>query len=240
MADDAQRIAFHRAQRQAERRIDDAARHHEADEQHDQAIDVAIVAVEIEAEAAEDRLDIDALQTVGAAGDVGIAVGDFAEHQRHAERHHQPRQIGAAQHQKAGDEAERRGDQPRRHQRDHRLVDEAVFGDQAGEIAGKAEERRLAERDDAGIAEDEIERQREQRQDRGVLEDQMLAREQPDRGEGKNPERDLERRPAGAALQISRDLIGGRGIGHLTVHMTVTSPSRGRTGPAAARSGPRS
>src|SRR4029077_6456328 len=79
---------------------------------------------------------------------------------------------------------------------------------QAGEISGQAEKRRLAERDDAGIAEDEIERQREQRQDRRVLEDQIFAREQPDGGESENPERDLERRPARAVLEISRDVAG--------------------------------
>jgi len=52
----------------------------------------------------------------------------------------------------------------------------AVLGDQPGEIAGQPEERRLAERDDARIAEDEIEREREQRQDRRFGQDQVLLR----------------------------------------------------------------
>ena len=206
----AQRIAFDRAQRQAERRIDDAAHDDEADEQHDQAIDVAVVAVEIETEQAEDRRHGDALQPVGAASEIGVAVGDFVEHQRDAERDHEARQVGAAQHQKARDEAERGRDQAAEDQRDDRLVDDAVFGDQAGEISGDAEKRRLAQRQDAGIAEDEVERQREQRQDRRVLHDQIFAGEQPDGGESENPERDLERRPAGALLEISGDVVGER------------------------------
>jgi hypothetical protein len=42
-------------------------------------------------------------------------------------------------------------------------------------ISGEPEKGRLAERDDAGIAEDQIEREREQRQDRRIGQDQMLA-----------------------------------------------------------------
>jgi hypothetical protein len=223
-----QHIAFHRAQRQAERRIDDAPGDEETDEQHDQAIDIGVVAVEIEIEPPQHRRDFDALQPVGAAGDVGIAVGELTEHQRHAKRHHQPGQIRAAQHQKAGDKAERGGDEARADERDDGLVDDAVFGDEAGKISGDAEKRRLAERDDAGIAEDEIERQREQSQDRAVLEDQIFVREQPDRGESENPECDFERRPAGAALEKSGDIVGGRCpiLSHHRRHRAVLRANR--------------
>src|SRR5581483_3144780 len=72
----AQRIAFDGEQRKPERRIDDATREQETDEKDNQAVDVAVMAVEIEAEAAENRCDIDTLQAVGPASDVGIAVGD--------------------------------------------------------------------------------------------------------------------------------------------------------------------
>ena len=68
----AQRIALHRAQRQAERRVDDAPREQEENEQHGEAVDVGDVAEDIELEVAEHRRDHDALQAVGAAGDVGI------------------------------------------------------------------------------------------------------------------------------------------------------------------------
>ena len=219
----AQRIAFDRAQRQAERRIDDAARDDKADEQHDQAIDITVMAVEIEAEQAEDRRHGDALQPIGAAGDIGIAVGDFAQHQRDAEGHHEPGEVGAAQHQKAGDKAERGRNKSAEDQRDDRLVDDAVFGDQAGEISGDAEKRRLPQRQDPGITEDEVERQREQRQDRRVLHDQIFAGEQPDGGEGENPERDLQRRPAGALLEIGGDVVGER---HHRAHRAALRANR--------------
>ena len=48
-------------------------------------------------------------------------------------------------------------------QRQHRLGDDAVLGQQPGAIGADAEERGVAERDDAGIAEDQVEREREQR-----------------------------------------------------------------------------
>ena len=177
------------------------------------------MSVEIEAKQAEDRRDGDALQPVGTAGEIGIAVGHLAQHQRDAERDHESRQVGAAQHQKARDKAERGRNHAAEDQRDDRLVDDAVFGDEAGEISGKSEKRCLAQRDDAGITENEIERQREQRQDRRILHDQIFAGEQPDGGESENPERDLERRPAGAVLEISGDVVGERG--HHRLHRAV-------------------
>ena len=85
-----------------------------------------------------------------------------SQQQRDAERHHQPRQIDAADHQKARDEAEHRRGEPRHDQREHRLGDDAMHGQQARAIGADAEERGVAERDDAGIAEDQIEREREQ------------------------------------------------------------------------------
>ena len=188
-----QGIALDRAQRQAEGRINDAARHEKANKQHDQAIDVAGVAEHVELEQAEDRRDGDALQAVGAAGQIGIAVGDLAQHERNAERDHEPGQVRAAQNQKAGDEAERGRNEARADERQDRLVDDSVLGDQAGKIAGDAEKCRLTQRYDAGIAEDEVERERKQRQDRGLGEDQMFLRKQPDTGESENPERDLQR-----------------------------------------------
>ena len=166
--------------------------------------------VQIEAEQAEDRMNVDALEAVGAAGDIRVAVGDLAQDQRDAERHHQTRQIGAAQHQKAGGEAEHRGGEAGGDERDHRFVDEAVFGDEAGEIGADAEERRVPERDDAGIAENEIEREREQSEDRGLGQDEMLGGEQPDARQRDEPERDLERRPPRAVGEEGGDGIGQR------------------------------
>ncbi len=50
-----------------------------------------------------------------------------------------------------------------------------VLGEQRRGVGADAEEGRMAERDDAGVAEDQVEREREQRQDRDLVEQQRLA-----------------------------------------------------------------
>ena len=55
-------------QRLAERRMDDAPRHPPADEQHDKRIHIRGLAQQVEVEAAQDRIDHHALESVGAAG----------------------------------------------------------------------------------------------------------------------------------------------------------------------------
>jgi hypothetical protein len=67
------------------------------------------------------------------------------------------------------------------------------LGDKAGKISGQTEKRRLAERDDAGVTENEIERQRKQREDRRIFHDQILAREQPDGRKNEDPKSNLQR-----------------------------------------------
>ena len=61
----------------------------------------------------------------------------------------------------------------------------------------------MAERHDAGIAEDEIEREREQRRDGDLARQHEIVREQEERQQGREPERDLDRVPARLALQIA-------------------------------------
>ena len=63
-------------------------------------------------------------------------------------------------------------------------------------IGADAEERGVAERDDAGIAEDQVERQREQRQPQDIGHDQIARGKQEGAGERENPERDLAPAPA--------------------------------------------
>ena len=209
----AQRIALDRLERQPERRIDDAPRQQEQEEQHDEAVDVGGVAEHVEPAGAEDRRDGDALETVGAAGDLAEAVGELEAHQRDAERHHQPREVGPAQHQEARREAEHRRREAGRQERDGRLVDDLVLGEQARRIGADPEEGGVAERDDAGIAEDEIEREREQAPDHGLGQDQVLGRQQPDGREGDDPEQDLQRPEAGARAQEA-----GRGGFEVVAH----------------------
>ena len=169
----------------------DAPRQQEQQEQHDKAIEEAGLAEHVEREQAQDRLHLDALQPVGAAGDVGEAFRQRLQQQRDAERHHQPGQIDAADHQETGEKADHRGDEAGNDQRNHRLGDDAVQRKQPGAIGADAEECGVAERDDAGIAEDQIERQREQRQPHDIGHDQIAGGNRKCASKRENPERDL-------------------------------------------------
>ena len=104
------------------------------------------------------------VEPIGATGQPGVLVGELAEHQRHAHRHHQPSQIGAAQQQRRGREANKRGREDCRDEAQDWIV-VACIGENGGRVGADAEERRLAQRDDAGQSENEIERQREQSRD---------------------------------------------------------------------------
>ncbi len=106
----AQPVLADRRQRQPERRLAQPARQREQDEQDDEAVERGVaLAGEADREQAEHRAHRE-VEPVRAAGQPAVAVGEFAEQQRHAERHHQPGQIGAAQQQRRGDEAEHGGD----------------------------------------------------------------------------------------------------------------------------------
>src|SRR5674476_916731 len=69
----------------------------------------------------------------------------------------------------------------------------------------------MPQRDDAGVAEDQIERKREQAKPRDLGEDEVTFRQQVDRGKCGKPERDLKRLPAGAGGQpLGGDADGNR------------------------------
>ena len=208
-------------------------------EQHGQGVDVSRVPIQVEAKEPEHRRNVHALEPVGAAGDAGKLVGDLAQHQRDAKGHHQAGQIGAAQHQEARDEADDRrqcaGDQKRQ----HGLGDEPVFRKQPRCISTDAEKRGLTERNDPGIAEDEIEREREQTEDGGLGQDQMPAGEKKDCRDHRQPECDLQGRPARACGEASSHLgghldsvLGGERMGHvgfvtsMSAYRTVTRPNK--------------
>ncbi len=76
-----------------------------------------------------------------------------------------------------------------------------VLGQKAGGVGADAEEGGVAQRDDAGIAQDQVEREREQGEDRDLVQDQVLARRQEQRGEGQQPEHDLGPAPARRAAR---------------------------------------
>ena len=79
-------------------------------------------------------------------------------------------------------------------------------------IGADAEERGMAERNDAGIAQDQIERQRKQRQPHDIGHDQIAGGKQERAGQRENPERDLARVPARVLPGVVSD-VGLRGHG---------------------------
>ena len=213
----------------------DHPRQQEQHEQHCERIEEAGLAEHVEGEHAEDRLDVDPLQAVGAAGDVGEALRQRFHQQCDAERDHQPRQVGAADHKEAGGEAEHRGGQAGHDQRQHRLIDEAVHRQQAGAIGADAEEGGVAQRDNAGIAEDQVERQREQRQPQDLGHDQIARRECQSDRQHDDPEGELAPVPAAVLPGMKTDLgLCVRG------HAILTASPCDRTGRSGARSGSRS
>src|SRR5262249_59435531 len=69
----------------------------------------------------------------------------------------------------------------------------------------------MAERDDAGVAEDEVERQREQSKPRDLGEDQVPPGQQEHARQRGEPEGVFERAPAGAPRQAAGNLCDERG-----------------------------
>ena len=203
------------------------AREREQHEQHGEAVERGVaLAGEADREEAEHRPDRE-VEPVGAAGQPAVAVGEFAEHQRHAHRHHQPREIGAAQQQRRGRRGRARRRRPRRRRgRASGSVIAGVREDRRG-VGADAEKRRLSERDDAGEAEDEIERQREQARDRISL--ISAARDGKARiaASDGEPERDLAPAPALAPAEMASIR---------RVECGAHRPSPRRTGPAGAGS----
>ena len=95
----------------AERRIDQRAHEHEADEQHAQHVEILHARIErVEFEQPEQRRDRQVRQPVEAAGVFLAHVGGFFEQRHGAEREHQQRQAGGAQQDEAGRKADQRGD----------------------------------------------------------------------------------------------------------------------------------
>src|SRR5260370_485694 len=114
---------------------------------------------------------------------------------------HQAGQVRAAQHQKARGKAEGGRQEPGANEGDGGLDDDLMLGEKARRVGSDAEKGRMAQRDDPGIAKDEIERKREQAPDRGFGQDEMTARQEIDGREGREPERELKWTEARAASQ---------------------------------------
>ena len=85
----------------------------------------------------------------------------FLQQNRGGEREHQQRQATIAQQEPAGDKARESGEQRSRYKGAQGLAPMQPDGRQRHGIGADAEERRMPERDDPGITQDQIERERE-------------------------------------------------------------------------------
>ena len=140
-----------------------------------------------ELEDSEQRRDRHVVEAVEAAGVGRSEIGRLLEQRHRAERQHQECQAGGAQQHQAGGEADRRRGRRREQQARDRLVPDAVLGQHADRVGAGAEERGVAERDDAGIAEREVEREREQDHGEQLGAEAEMPRKDEVEGEQQDP-----------------------------------------------------
>ncbi len=127
------------------------------EEQGSQAIEIGRAAEQVEAEDAEDWIDVDALKAVSAAGDEARFVRGLGQQCRDGERQHQQREALRAEDHQARQESHHGSDECSDQQSRQRLAGD-MRGVDAGSVCTHAEERRMTERDDASIAQHQIER----------------------------------------------------------------------------------
>jgi hypothetical protein len=156
------------------------------------------LAVEVEPEHAEDRVDLHAREPVRPAGEPAGLVGDLQQDRRDREREHEQRQRLGAQDDRAGGQPEQRRHAGGRRELQERLRHAELRAQDSRGIGAEPEERAVAERDDAGVAEDQVERQREQDEDQDARPERQVLRQQEESRQREHPRRPL--RPADARI----------------------------------------
>ena len=171
----AQAIFPDRGQRQPEGRAREAAGDRKQDEEDGEAVERRIALPgEADREQSEHRRHRE-IEAIRAAGEPAVAVGEFSQHERDAESHHQPRQVAASQQKWRCDEADEGGDGGAEDQPEHRVGEPLACQNGRG-IGAEAKERRVSERDDSGQSENEVERQGEQTGDERFIDDRRARR----------------------------------------------------------------
>ncbi len=128
--------------------------HHQEGDYCDQDV-VVDPAVETQAEVARPG---DAAEAVLAAGHRGPAEGDDVEHRRQGERQQREIDAAPAQDQHAEQAGNDDDEADRQQHRQDEAVREQVALCEAGGVGGKAEPGAVAERDEAGVADQHVER----------------------------------------------------------------------------------
>ena len=167
-------------------------------EQDGQTPEIRGLAEEIEPEQADDRRDGHPAETVGAARDRGRLVGDLQTHGRDRQREHQLREAPRAQDDGTRCDAEHPGGDGGGEKEHDRLVKPELGGEDAGGVGAEAEERAVAERDDAGVAEDQVQRQREQDVGQDARAEEEVLRQHEEDGQCGDPGQPL--RPASSRI----------------------------------------
>ena len=188
----AQRIVAQRAQDRPDRRTHNAQRDHETDEipERQKHIDRP-VALEIErGEAEVDARLRDARQTVLAAGVVRQRIElDEEEHFRDGDGDHREIDAGAPERDQADEIADNSGDHGADDDRREHIRKVDLGQKIGGEHAAGAEERRLSEGEEAGIAEQDVEAEAEQAPDQDAVHGRRGEPEMgQDEGRGDQPE----------------------------------------------------
>ena len=230
----ATRVLANAVERAAERRMNDPPRDQEPDEQHHRGIDVSGFTKDIELEHAEDRIDLDALQPVIAAGKAACLIGVLEQNRHDRQRQHQKRHAGRVQNHRTGDQPEQRRNRDRREVTQDR-VGRDVNRKQAGRVGANPKECRLPERHDAGVTEREIKRERKQDPDQNLGAEAEIAtghvEEDNNDGPGHRVSHECQPAVSGSGAEIG----GRRDRGFVFTHGTPSaSRLRWHAGPAAA------
>ena len=162
---------------------------HKQRQQDSQRIPGSGLTVQVKLEPPQQRAHHHTLQTVRAAREPVEFVGQLHQDQRHAQRDHEPRQIGAAQDGQRTDCAQQGGTYSAKNQ-SGQGVGHHMLGKQGRGIGAKTQKRRMAQGHDAGVAQHQVKRHRKQGDDGHLIDDQGMTgqckrqdkRHQPDQG----------------------------------------------------------
>src|SRR4051794_35053643 len=86
-----------------------------------------------------------------------------------------------------------------------------MFGEQSGGIGTESEEGAVPERDNPGIAEDQVERDREQAENGNLVEKQKALGQEKQRSQRDQPKQNFADAPAAPARQLRCDGAGAAG-----------------------------
>ena len=177
----------------AERRMDQPAGDEEGDEQHRQRVPIVVVPPQIVLEQAEDGVDGDAQQPVEAAG-IGLErVGQLLQHDGGGQGQHQQGEAAIAQQEPARHEADQTRAQAGESQARQGLVPAAQRRQHAGRVGAGAEEGGVAQGDDPGIAQHQVERQREDDHHQHLRAERHVVGEREERADHGQPRQRLGR-----------------------------------------------